>query len=146
LKNYIGKNKDYYLKKWKLDSEGKPTKTLSMNWAGFFLTVFWAGYRKMYGLILIIFGDLLALDSIVYFADLTVSSGIGVVGRVIFGLNRNQLYYEKAKKAIEKSDGSQSPAKELQDAGGTSKLGLLFTVAVFVVYIAISVFSIDPIY
>src|SRR5699024_12101678 len=56
LKNYIGKNKDYYLKKWKLDSEGKPTKTLSMNWAGFFLTVFWAGYRKMYGLILIIFG------------------------------------------------------------------------------------------
>lgn len=146
LKNYIGKNKDYYLKKWKLDSEGKPTKTLSMNWAGFFLTVFWAGYRKMYGLILIIFGVLMALDIIVYLADLPVNSSIGVVVSVIFGLNGNQLYYDKAKKAIEKSDGSQSSAKELQDAGGTSKLGILFTVAVFVVYIAISVFIIDPIF
>src|SRR5699024_2806054 len=135
LKNYIGKNKDYYLKKWKLDSEGKPTKTLSMNWAGFFLTVFWAGYRKMYGLILIIFiivGVLLSLDIIVYLVDLPVNRSIGVVVSVIFGLNGNQLYYDKAKKAIEKSDGSQSSAKELQDAGGTSKLGILFTVAVFV--------------
>ena len=50
LKNYIGKNKDYYLKKWKLDSEGKPTKTLSMNWAGFFLQYFGQDTEKCMGL------------------------------------------------------------------------------------------------
>src|SRR5699024_11536843 len=79
-------------------------------------------------------------------SDILLNSFICVFVSVICGLKGNQLYYDKAKKAIEKSDGSQSSAKELQDAGGTSKLGILFTVAVFVVYIAISVFIIDPIF
>lgn len=146
LKNYIGKNKDYYLNKWKLDSEGKPSKSISMNWAGFFLTFFWAGYRKMYGIVLIFLGLFILLDIIVHLADLPINSSVGVVISVVFGLNGNQLYYDKAKKAIDKDNESQGFDKDFQSSGGTSKWGILIVIALFILYIAISVFIIDPIF
>jgi hypothetical protein len=46
VKRFIGKNSDYYLKKW--SSSKNPEKRSGMNWAAFFFNVIWLAYRKMY--------------------------------------------------------------------------------------------------
>src|SRR5690625_5954363 len=67
LKNYIGKNDEFYFKKWNLNENGEPSKRVSTNWAGFFLTFMWAGYRKMYGTLFIIFGSFFVLFIFMFF-------------------------------------------------------------------------------
>src|SRR5699024_8519704 len=149
LKNYIGKNDEFYFKKWNLNENGEPSKRVSTNWAGFFLTFMWAGYRKMYGTLFIMFGAFLVLDIIMLLIDtdsIQINNSIGIVISVMFLLNGNLLYYEKAKKQINKNK-SLSPEEataELKKNGGTSKLGVLFAIGMFILYLIVSVFIIEP--
>lgn len=150
LENYVGKNSDYYFKKWKLGSDGQPSKKMSWNWVAFFFPYFWAGYRKMYSTLLLVYGLFLGLDVIMLLTNtysLQMNTNIGVVVGVVLALNGNQLYFDKAKKHISKHKemDSESKKKELQKAGGTSKIGILYSALLFMLYLLISVFIIDPI-
>lgn len=151
LEDYIGKNPDYYFKKWKLGSDGHPSKKISWNWVAFFFPYFWAGYRKMYSTLLLIYGLFLGLDIIMLLTNtdsLQMNTNIGLVVGVVLALNGNQLYFDKAKKQIinrEEMD-SETKKEELQKAGGTSKLGILYSVLLFILYLLISVFIVDPIF
>src|SRR5699024_4579152 len=151
LKNYIGKNEEFYFKKWNLNENGEPSKRVSTNWAGFFLTFIWAGYRKMYGTLFIMFTAFLVLDIIMLLTDIDsiqINNSIGIAISVMFLLNGNLLYYDKAKKQINKNKslGAEEATAELKRNGGTSKLGVLFAVCLFILYLIVSVFIIDPVF
>lgn len=154
LRSYIGKKADYYLDKWKLDSEGKPPKTTSMNWAAFFFPLFWAAYRKMYGIVFITLGAFLGIDIIMYVLErffdsfyIQSNTTIGIAVGVLFGLNGNYFYYKKAKQDIEKSKSSDPLATKdvLQKSGGTNGWNVFLMGLLIVVYAFISAFIIEPI-
>lgn len=148
LKKYVGKNNDYYLEKWRLSSGGITTKSISINWAGFFLTFFWAGYRKMYGIVLIVFGLFILLDVFAHIVDAPLYGYIGVLMSVFFGLIGNRMYYDKAKRDIAKRtvDFSHGSKDNFWNSGGTSKWGVLLVIGLSIMYLVINVFIIEPIF
>src|SRR5699024_4491514 len=97
------------------------------------------------------FGAFLVLDIIMLLIDtdsIQINNSIGIVISVMFLLNGNLLYYEKAKKQINKNK-SLSPEEataELKKNGGTSKLGVLFAIGMFILYLIVSVFIIEPVF
>src|SRR5690625_3294524 len=50
LSKFVGKNYDYYYLKW----SGMDNSAISWNFASFFCSLFWLGYRKMYGTVFLI--------------------------------------------------------------------------------------------
>src|SRR5699024_12760432 len=97
------------------------------------------------------FGAFLVLDIIMLLIDtdsIQINNSIGIVISVMFLLNGNLLYYEKAKKQINKNK-SLSPEEataELKKNGGTSKLGDLFAIGMFILYLIVFVFIIELVF
>src|SRR5699024_12319696 len=97
----------------------------------------WAGYRKMYVTLFIMFGAFLVIDIIMLLIDtdsIQINNSIGIVISVMFLLNGNLLYYEKAKKQINKNK-SLSPEEatdELKKNGGTRKVGDIYTIEMMI--------------
>ena len=138
-RRFFGKKADYYLRK--RDKMAASNSNTSWNWAGFWLTYFWAFYRKMYALGGILFG-LSALVSILgTFIDImahpAVSMAISLLYAVFVGLVGNYMYLNHADKCL--AEARQMPPQE-QDAyiakkGGTS-IGPV--ILVFVVVLILS--------
>ena len=131
---FVGASKwEYYSSKWR--------QGLSWNWAAFFLSFFWLGYRKMYAYILIILGLFLLYDLIIVLSgvDFGVDSTIGITVGVICGFLGNYLYLMHANKEIkrvtEQQHGSEEfMQSELQLRGGTSWLGVLAVFGLLILY------------
>ena len=135
---FVGADKrDYYLKKWKKSGQ-------TWNWAAFFLSIFWLGYRKMYMYLFIILGLYLLFDLFVVFSGVNVGEDntITITVAVICGFLGNYLYLQHANKEIQKVTEQQLGREEdvqaeLQRRGGTSGLGVLIAFGGLVVYMVL---------
>jgi len=148
LRFFIGEKKQhYYIRKW---SKG----VNSWNWAAFFFSLFWLGYRKMYKQVLLIIGVFLVIDLAVTLLgiDNTIpNSVIGLASAFTFGITGNNFYRLHALKKIrEMMHGSiidpNLLQKEIQLSGGVSWKGVFTTLGLFVVYvsIAMTIFTFVP--
>ncbi len=142
LFRFVGEKFEYYRKKWEISDA--PEKKISWNWAAFFLSIFWMGYRKMYGYVLIVNAMYLLVDLIFFLLPNSshANNSIGIAINVVCGLWGNSMYYVFAKKRIStiKSAVKDETARyaALQKAGGTSWYGVLFTILIAFLYAAIS--------
>lgn len=138
LRAFVGEEKkDYYHNKWQ---KGKR----SWNWASFFLTLFWVGYRKMYGVIALVLGFFIVFDLVVALMgvdSLSLNNGIGIALAVCLGMVGNQMYKGHALKKINKLKAEYGNTEALVQAvkshGGKSWTGFWLTLATFVVYIVV---------
>ncbi|SFQ51673.1 Protein of unknown function [Psychrobacillus psychrotolerans] len=148
LKLFIGgKKQHYYIRKW---SKG----LTSWNWAAFFFSLFWLGYRKMYKPILSILGIFIFIDLIVAILGidnaifnnalgLTVSCTLGICGNNLYRLHALQRIRELREKNLTKPELF---LEEIQLSGGPSWRGVFASVGFFSIYIliALCIFSFVP--
>ncbi len=138
---YVGaKNREYYFNKWAKSAQ-------SWNWAAFFLSFLWLGYRKMYSYIFMVVGIFLLYDLIIVFSgfEFGMDSTIGITLSVICGLLGNYLYLMHANKEIKKvteqnSRSMENIQAELEKRGGTSWLGVLVAFGMIIMYIILAAF------
>lgn len=126
----IGKNIDFYLNKW--SSSNKPEQKSGWNWAAFFLSFFWMGYRKMYKLSIIFIVTYTVIDLILTLTGIgTIGNYIGIVISILFGSRGNAFYYAHVKEIKEKH--KNNPAKyPISKIGGTSWSGVFLVVGLIV--------------
>lgn len=115
LNLFIQKNQNFYEEKFrKMDDSGK---SISWNWAAFFMGIYWMIYRKMYFKAGAFFILSLVASSTPYIGgilNLAVLIGIGVYA--------NALYQDQIRVNMEKTKGLLPEAKEIiaKKKGGTN--------------------------
>jgi hypothetical protein len=129
LREYVGPNSDYYLRKWgDMDRSGSST---SWNFAAFFLTAWWLAYRKMVVPALLVLVGIIAAAALGLLAS-EVRPALALVSLlflgipIFLGLMGNKLYRNQAQRAL--ADPAAAHPGALQSRGGTSiglALGLL---------------------
>ncbi|WP_339161230.1 DUF2628 domain-containing protein [Siminovitchia sp. FSL H7-0308] len=143
LEAFVERNIEYYEEKWKNE--------YSWNWAAFFLTFLWLGYRKMYGVIFGFVGLNLLIDFILYFVTheiySTTSSTIMsiiffIIPSTVLGYTGNYFYKRQAEKNIIylnklNYDTSESMS-ELRKKGGVSSIGLMLAIKIMMMYYFLS--------
>lgn len=149
LRLFVGaKKEDYYLRKW---SEGDR----SWNWAAFFLSFFWLGYRKMFPYIYLSIGILLVIDLAVVLLGIDgrgINNTIGIAVAVTLGVSGNYFYQLFALKKIRtiknkhEKNHSDQVRRDIQLGGGGSWKGVLASALLFVLYVLLSmaIFTIVP--
>lgn len=147
LKAYIGKNDYKYIDRLRL--EYGEARKVSWNWAAFFLLTFWAGYRKMYVLVVGINVVWLLTDVYLYSNGITDGGTdflLSLITAMLVGLYGNYFYYKKATKHIEKLPSERSPANlnKIQKAGGTSVIGVVIAIALTMGSSYVSTFYLYP--
>ena len=126
--NFIGKNADKYLTKFKkFNSNGTDSFSATWHWPAFFVPFFWLLYRKLYLWALLVF--VVSLIPYVYF-----------IAMIVFGITGNHIYYKRArKKLLEiKLDPSSS---EIQKAVYIAHQGGVNSAIVIVALILMVVFG-----
>jgi len=158
LQAFVGPRAEFYLRKWAprlLDPSGET----GMNWAAFFLTSFWFGYRKMYAAVAIYFGVVMLLAillQVVFVGILKLDilpPGVNLIMNlmvsIVCGLCANSWYLAHAQRAINKARAQGLEDEHLhfvlERQGGTSLLaafGLTFVVGVIfvAVFVVLGVF------
>ncbi len=138
VRAFIGKEADYYLKKWQPILEGRSQRA-GFNWAAFFLTGLWLAYRKMFKGALIFWGIILIVPFLKSsFTFYTLAFGkpeptvaldilqalVDLVAPIICGTSGNIWYLSRTRKEINKIrvQGLQGEAyfQSLSKSGGTS--------------------------
>lgn len=151
---FVGKNNAYYTQKW--EEMGVNNQKLSFNFAAFFFSILWLGYRKMYALTSLIALGYLIFSAIIYIIilryDLVTNSQyifevLLVIISVFIGLFGNALYKRHAEKhygkAINLTKEQSSLDNLLRAKGGTSFLGPLLSGMIFIFLISIPLGKLD---
>ncbi len=140
---FVGTKYPYYNRKWKKSKGNKP----SWNFAAFFLSMFWMGYRKMYMPVILMLTLFFVTDLVIYFlndrqltdsmvnaTDSSITAGISIM----LGLYGNYFYYIHTRKKINAIESEGLPDEQrktkLRNQGQTSWLGVLFVVIGLLVY------------
>lgn len=129
VRAFIGKEADYYFKKWQPILEGQG-QWAGFNWAAFFLTGVWLAYRKMYKVIFIYYA-IRIIGGIFLWAILRkhIESNIleilvDIAACIVCGTFGNMWYLSYTQKAIDgiRSQGLQEEAylQSLSKLGGTN--------------------------
>lgn len=139
LKAFVGEKKEsYYINKWEKNEQR------SWNWAAFFASLFWLGYRKMYKSILWILLLFLIVDIIIAFIGIDstrIDQYIGLAVAGALGISGNVEYKkfgERKIKQLEKEYSDERLLQEVQRRGGTSWKGVWLTLFLVFVYAFIS--------
>jgi hypothetical protein len=136
LQAFVGPKAKYYLRKWAPRLES-PDGEVGMNWAAFFLTAFWMGYRKMYRNVALYFVATFAIWVpvellFVYVVRAKTTPGIvslllNLMVALVCGAFGNVWYLEHAKRKIAavRAQGLEGQHRlyALAQRGGTSLLG-----------------------
>jgi len=126
----------YYADKWSKSTD--PANHAGWNWASFFVGLFWLGYRKMFGVLLMILAIYFVTDALVYVTGLRFLNSIVSLSIFIYlGAKGNSLYYRFVRKKIELI-GPGKAGYQYRKAGGASGLGCLGSLLLFLAYIFIS--------
>lgn len=120
---FIGNNYEYFNRKWKT-AEQKKSKQ-SWNWAAFFLTLFWMGYRKMYIYCWFYVGiiGVVTLSEYAFGVSGTLSNAVDVGLSFALGMQGNYLYKLHVQKKVRAITAMYTPEQadiELTRQGGTS--------------------------
>lgn len=133
---FIGKETDYYLKKWQPILEGRSQRA-GFNWAAFFLTGLWLAYRKMFKGAFIYCGIILIVSFLRSFYTLAIlfkpeppvaidilEGLVYLATSIICGTFGNIWYLSRTRKGINeiRTQGLQDKAyfQSLSKSGGTS--------------------------
>ncbi|RMD47584.1 MAG: DUF2628 domain-containing protein, partial [Aquificota bacterium] len=87
IRNFVQKNADYYLQKWKLMAI--KTSKISWNWSAFSFGVLWLAYRKMYlyAFFLFITSIIASVKPLLNFLSFIVFwIGLGMFGNYIYAM------------------------------------------------------------
>ncbi|MEA2561693.1 MAG: hypothetical protein QOH06_3197 [Acidobacteriota bacterium] len=147
---FVGRNVDYYLKKWRSVLEGPGNagnagNATGFNWAALLLSGLWLPYRKMYRTAAIFYGVVLLetlLEEIVYVGFLGKPEAPGSLGRffgliagMVCGGFANGWYLSHTQEAITelRSQGLPEEAylQALAKRGGTSTAASLGFIIIF---------------
>lgn len=154
LRAFVGPKADYYLKRWGPLIEGWG-RGAGANWAAFFLSGLWFGYRKMYKATAILYGVILfetIAEEVLFVGLLELPEAPAIFSRLA-GLAitvscagyGNRWYLAHAKRIISEigmeDEDPEARLREIARRGGTSILAsfgcfLLFAISVFAVGIA----------
>ena len=132
LKLFVGKNYEYFEKKWAIIEESKSKR--AWNWAAFFGGVFWMAYRKMYFYSWIFIGAIVVETLLEYAFSFPAkySNALNIGISMTFGMQANywyKLHVEKKIKEISFSNSNEDLKIELAKQGGTNiAAGIAFTV------------------
>lgn len=130
IKDFVQKNSDYYLAKWRLLSS-KNSK-ISWNWSAFLFGVMWLGYRKMYlySFIFVLLTIFTIIPILGLFISLALWIGLGMVGNYLYG----KFTYNKLTELKIAFPEESKFKEEVLKAGGTSVLGsfIALFIAIFV--------------
>lgn len=151
---YVGKKSQFYDQKWrKMDQTSSKN---SWNFASFFLTFFWLGYRRLFKELFIIMGLFFVVEFVFLFShwDITYLQyanfvlGLGVA--VILGLFSNNLYRRQVEKKVtifRNVAGSQDEKEMLlRGKGGTSTGGLFGAIGIYAIYFLIMMYLVVSIF
>lgn len=133
---FTGPNSDYYLSSW--------NKQYSMNWAAFFLTIFWMGYRKMFAPMVITAGSFILAGLLIAVTGMYWIAAIAVpVLLTVTGFLANWIYLSHAREELDRVHASQgswaAKSQLLASRGGTASAGIYITFGVITGYFLISV-------
>src|SRR5262245_55809227 len=141
LRAFVGPDAGYYLRAWQpaLSGQGGPGR---FNVAAFFFSGLWLGYRKMYAVLFLLFGVLLAekvLEEVLFVGASKGEAQIGLrlffvlIVAIVVAVCGNGWYLSHARRVIAevRSRGLSQDAhlKALAERGGTNlgaSLGLVF--------------------
>lgn len=134
---FVGDNLNYYERAWK--------KEYSWNWAAFFLSIVWLGYRRMFNQLFIILSIQCLLVIMFFKADPENDAFISVIGlatSIFLGFCGNKLYKRKTEKVIMRVGflklSESDELKELEQRGGVSGMGLFGAICSFVLWIFVT--------
>ncbi len=124
IKLFIQKNSDYYISKWKLMAE--KNSMISWNWASFFFTGLWLGYRKMifYGFLYVLASVLFSLPFLGFFLWLAAWISVGIFGNYLYG----KYTYEKLKELKLLNPDERNFKTAVIEKGGTSILDVILII------------------
>ncbi|HEY8889274.1 MAG TPA: DUF2628 domain-containing protein [Clostridium sp.] len=146
-KLFVGKNSDYYIKKWSAFKDG--SKKWGINWPGFLFSIFWLGYRKMYLNIFYFLSVLTGIGILQYFVPVDMFKSTGTVIAVLVGGSGNTFYYIHMKKKIakirEQNQDSSNIDKEIMKKGNGSWGGVGIALLMFIGYMFVA-FILDGIF
>jgi uncharacterized protein DUF2628 len=149
---FIGKNYEYYAKKWKKAEERAEKRGLTYqdtwNWAAFFLVLNWSAYRKMYGYSWWFIGILVveAVCELAFGMSIKAANAINLLVALANGSWGNRIYKdyveEKVKEIAASGASDEATRMRLANEGGTN-LGAAvgFTVAIIILAMLISAFG-----
>ncbi|MBP1969225.1 hypothetical protein J2Z83_001329 [Virgibacillus natechei] len=150
MRLFVGKNSAYYDRKWQKAEE---KNGVSFNFAAFFLSILWLGYRKMYTFVFYIAILFLGIDLVLYFIGYEyefaridpIDQGINIGVAVTIGLYGNHLYKKEAEKRVQSIQNTTTTAgekeKQLKEKGGKVWYGpILAFLIIIVVYVIPTLF------
>lgn len=129
--------REYYLKKW---AQARPT----WNWAAFFFSLWWLGYRRMYIPLITILGGFLFLHIVTALFNLDFSKIDGLLRLAVMislGISGNSIYRQHAIKTINKYKNKYEHQETLEERiaskGGISFESFMISNVILIVYIII---------
>ncbi len=137
IRLFVQKNADYYIAKWKIMAASG--SKISWNWAAFFFTSLWFGYRKMYlYAFLYILINLLSLVPVIgFFVWLLIWILVGMFGNYLYAKRTYEVLFTLKNAYPDKSQFNNMVAKE----GGTTVFGVILVILIaLAIYIALLVF------
>lgn len=151
---YAGKNSPFYDKKWRKMEQ--TSRNSSWNFASFFLTLFWLGYRRLYKELFIVLGLFFVVEFIVLFSKLDIiylqsaNFGLGAATAVVMGLFGNNFYRRQVEKKVTlfRNEAGSQDEKEmlLRGKGGPSTGGLFVAIGIYAVYFLILLYMVLSMY
>ena len=134
FKMFVKDNVEYYNRAWE--------REYKWNWAAFFLSYFWLGYRRMYSLIFALLGINLLIIFTLCVIDFELYNSLYdliAIGFWIFlGLAGNKLYKRKAEKTIIHVSrlrlSEEDELTELEKRGGASGFGVLGAIGILIIF------------
>jgi tetratricopeptide (TPR) repeat protein len=150
---YVGPGWEHYLDAWKPAITGVG-KIGSFNIGGFFFSVLWLCYRKMYQYAILFFGIIFCTTiASVLFQELSgkavprlLNSGMGIVFAIIIGAFGDRWYFTKAKRSISqvqsKGVSQEESLRLIAKRGGKSIWAALGCLILFSGILMLSVFAV----
>src|SRR5699024_40294 len=154
---FVGTNQSYYETKWG-EMEGR-RHHISWNFAAFFFTIFWLGYRKMFREVFIVSLILMAINLSIYWSNTqfnitlypqSTNIVISVIVSIVMGLYGNAIYKRHVQRKVQAIYRKQSSVDLQQNLfkrkGRVNFLGvLLASLIVIAVYVIPSIYiPFDP--
>ncbi len=124
---YIVRNVEYYQAKFA--AMRARNKTVSWNWAAFFVAPLWCLYRKLYGWSIGIIVAEIVLSEL-----RGLSSLLTLAGYCVFGLYANSIYMNRIHRLITEEQGLQEPyrAKYVKRNAGVSVTAIVIAIVILV--------------
>lgn len=98
VRTFVGEKSTYYLRRW----SQHPAGSSGWNWASFFFSLIWLGYRKMYRRAWMLVLGLVVLSLLfeVLAAPTEVQQGFGVAVMLLLGIRGNAWYRQQVDRAL----------------------------------------------